>query len=176
MLIACACNFSLLCRSTKQEEIAKEQKQRDENVDEYLRMAQNADKSQLPRLKAIFEKRNLKHNVEIHKAQVWIHIIICDLPAKNVMFLTFCLYIGIQIAFSSPPLIYLVNPNAERLGEVHSQNWRFDWYAANVAEKGQRPRRVFCRGFAHVGRRSQRQRQQPNRQSRPRWRRVSYQF
>jgi len=53
----------------KKEEIAKEQKQRDENVDEYLRMAQNADKSQLPRLKAIFEKRNLKHNVEIHKAQ-----------------------------------------------------------------------------------------------------------
>ena len=53
-----------------QEEIAKEQKQRDENVDEYLRMAQNADKAQLPRLKAIFEKRNLKHNVEIHKAQV----------------------------------------------------------------------------------------------------------
>ena len=33
-------------------------------------MAQNADKAQLPRLKAIFEKRNLKHNVEIHKAQV----------------------------------------------------------------------------------------------------------
>jgi len=53
----------------KKEEIAKEQKQRDENVDEYLRMAQNADKAQLPRLKAIFEKRNLKHNVEIHKAQ-----------------------------------------------------------------------------------------------------------
>ena len=40
-----------------QEEIAKEQQQRD-------------DKAQLPRLKAIFEKRNLKHNVEIHKAQV----------------------------------------------------------------------------------------------------------
>jgi len=55
--------------SQKKEEIAKEQKQRDENVNEYLRMAQNADKSQLPRLKAIFEKRNLKHNVEIHKAQ-----------------------------------------------------------------------------------------------------------
>ena len=52
------------------EEIAKEQKQRDDNVNEYLRMAQNADKSQLPRLKAIFEKRNKTHNVEIHKAQV----------------------------------------------------------------------------------------------------------
>jgi len=55
--------------SQKKEEIAKEQQQRDENVNEYLRMAQNADKAQLPRLKAIFEKRNLKHNVEIHKAQ-----------------------------------------------------------------------------------------------------------
>ena len=33
-------------------------------------MAHNADKSQLPRLKAIFEKRNQKHNVKIQEAQV----------------------------------------------------------------------------------------------------------
>jgi G3E family GTPase len=47
------------------ESIKKEQTARDENVNEYLKLATNADKSQLQRIKAVFEKKNQKsaHNI-----------------------------------------------------------------------------------------------------------------
>ncbi|KAL5273609.1 TMCC2 family protein [Megaselia abdita] len=40
--------------------IRKEQTTRDENVNEYLKLAASADKQQLPRIKAVFEKKNAK--------------------------------------------------------------------------------------------------------------------
>lgn len=40
--------------------ILEEQKSRDENVEEYLKMAAVAQRQQLPQVKAVFEKRNTK--------------------------------------------------------------------------------------------------------------------
>ncbi|XP_065092053.1 transmembrane and coiled-coil domains protein 2 isoform X2 [Ochlerotatus camptorhynchus] len=47
------------------ESIKKEQTARDANVNEYLKLAANADKQQLQRIKAVFEKKNQKsaHNI-----------------------------------------------------------------------------------------------------------------
>ncbi|CAG9806113.1 unnamed protein product [Chironomus riparius] len=42
------------------ESIRKEQTARDENVNEYLKLAASADKTQLQRIKAVFEKKNQK--------------------------------------------------------------------------------------------------------------------
>lgn len=42
------------------ESIRKEQTARDDNVNEYLKLAANADKQQLQRIKAVFEKKNQK--------------------------------------------------------------------------------------------------------------------
>ncbi|XP_033126920.1 transmembrane and coiled-coil domains protein 2-like isoform X4 [Anneissia japonica] len=42
------------------EQIKAEQKQSDENVKEYLELAEHADKAQVARIKSVFEKRNLK--------------------------------------------------------------------------------------------------------------------
>lgn len=45
--------------------IRKEQTARDDNVNEYLKLAASADKQQLHRIKAVFEKKNQKsaHNI-----------------------------------------------------------------------------------------------------------------
>jgi hypothetical protein len=40
--------------------IQDEQRRRDENVEEYLKMAAVAQRNQLPQVKAVFEKRNTK--------------------------------------------------------------------------------------------------------------------
>ncbi|KAG8037047.1 hypothetical protein G9C98_004369 [Cotesia typhae] len=51
---------------TKTRELIRtEQKTRDENVNEYLKLAANADKQQLARIKTVFEKKNQKsaHNI-----------------------------------------------------------------------------------------------------------------
>lgn len=40
--------------------IQEEQQRRDQNVEEYLKMAAVAQRSQLPQVKALFEKRNTK--------------------------------------------------------------------------------------------------------------------
>ncbi|XP_034938299.1 transmembrane and coiled-coil domains protein 2 isoform X3 [Chelonus insularis] len=51
---------------TKTRELIRtEQKMRDENVNEYLKLAANADKQQLVRIKTVFEKKNQKsaHNI-----------------------------------------------------------------------------------------------------------------
>ncbi|XP_071955538.1 transmembrane and coiled-coil domains protein 2-like isoform X2 [Antedon mediterranea] len=42
------------------EQIKAEQKQSDENVKEYLELAEHGDKAQVARIKSVFEKRNLK--------------------------------------------------------------------------------------------------------------------
>lgn len=42
------------------ESIRKEQTARDDNVNEYLKLAANADRQQLARIKAVFEKKNQK--------------------------------------------------------------------------------------------------------------------
>lgn len=42
------------------ESIKAEQNSRDENVNEYLKLASNADKNQLQRIKSVFEKKNQK--------------------------------------------------------------------------------------------------------------------
>ncbi|XP_062544987.1 transmembrane and coiled-coil domains protein 2 isoform X2 [Armigeres subalbatus] len=49
------------------ESIKKEQTARDANVNEYLKLAANADKQQLQRIKAVFEKKNQKsaHNISL---------------------------------------------------------------------------------------------------------------
>nr|XP_029732856.1 transmembrane and coiled-coil domains protein 2 isoform X3 [Aedes albopictus] len=49
------------------ESIKKEQTTRDANVNEYLKLAANADKQQLQRIKAVFEKKNQKsaHNISL---------------------------------------------------------------------------------------------------------------
>ncbi|XP_066599455.1 transmembrane and coiled-coil domains protein 2 isoform X2 [Prorops nasuta] len=46
-----------------------EQTTRDENVDEYLKLAANADKQQLPRIKTVFEKKNQKSAHSISQLQ-----------------------------------------------------------------------------------------------------------
>lgn len=40
-----------------------------DNVDEYLKLASNADKVQLPRIKAVFEKKNQKSAQNISQLQ-----------------------------------------------------------------------------------------------------------
>lgn len=51
------------------ESIRKEQTARDDNVNEYLKLAANADKQQLPRIKAVFEKKNQKSAHTISQLQ-----------------------------------------------------------------------------------------------------------
>ena len=51
------------------ESIRKEQTTRDDNVNEYLKLAANADKQQLPRIKAVFEKKNQKSAHTISQLQ-----------------------------------------------------------------------------------------------------------
>ncbi|XP_058173935.1 transmembrane and coiled-coil domains protein 2 [Anopheles ziemanni] len=51
------------------EMIRKEQEARDSNVNEYLKMAANADKQQLQRMKAVFEKKNQKSANNISQLQ-----------------------------------------------------------------------------------------------------------
>lgn len=47
-----------IVKATKK--IQEEQRRRDENVEEYLKMAAVAQRNQLPQVKAVFEKRNSK--------------------------------------------------------------------------------------------------------------------
>lgn len=49
--------------------IKEEQKARDENVNEYLKLAANADRHQLARIKAVFEKKNQKSAALIQQLQ-----------------------------------------------------------------------------------------------------------
>ncbi|XP_049277867.1 transmembrane and coiled-coil domain protein 3 [Anopheles funestus] len=49
--------------------IRKEQEARDSNVNEYLKLAANADKQQLQRIKAVFEKKNQKSANSISQLQ-----------------------------------------------------------------------------------------------------------
>ncbi|XP_052889362.1 transmembrane and coiled-coil domains protein 2 isoform X2 [Anopheles moucheti] len=49
--------------------IRKEQEARDSNVNEYLKLAANADKQQLQRIKAVFEKKNQKSANNISQLQ-----------------------------------------------------------------------------------------------------------
>ncbi|CAL4101442.1 unnamed protein product [Meganyctiphanes norvegica] len=49
--------------------IKEEQKARDENVNEYLKLAANADRQQLARIKAVFEKKNQKSAAYILQLQ-----------------------------------------------------------------------------------------------------------
>ncbi|XP_035892302.1 transmembrane and coiled-coil domains protein 2 isoform X2 [Anopheles stephensi] len=49
--------------------IRKEQEARDSNVNEYLKLAANADKNQLQRIKAVFEKKNQKSANNISQLQ-----------------------------------------------------------------------------------------------------------
>ncbi|XP_050437530.1 transmembrane and coiled-coil domains protein 2 isoform X2 [Adelges cooleyi] len=49
--------------------IRSEQTARDDNVNEYLKLASNADKQQLARIKSIFEKKNQKSAVSISQLQ-----------------------------------------------------------------------------------------------------------
>lgn len=49
--------------------IRSEQTARDDNVNEYLKLASNADKQQLARIKSIFEKKNQKSAVGISQLQ-----------------------------------------------------------------------------------------------------------
>lgn len=51
------------------EMIRDEQTTRDDNVNEYLKLAANADKHQLPRIKAVFEKKNQKSAQSISQLQ-----------------------------------------------------------------------------------------------------------
>lgn len=51
------------------ESIRKEQTSRDDNVNEYLKLAANADKQQLQRIKAVFEKKNQKSAHTISQLQ-----------------------------------------------------------------------------------------------------------
>lgn len=51
------------------ESIRKEQTARDDNVNEYLKLAANADKQQLHRIKAVFEKKNQKSAHTISQLQ-----------------------------------------------------------------------------------------------------------
>lgn len=51
------------------ESIRKEQTARDDNVNEYLKLAANADKHQLQRIKAVFEKKNQKSAHTISQLQ-----------------------------------------------------------------------------------------------------------
>lgn len=51
------------------ESIRKEQTARDDNVNEYLKLAANADKQQLQRIKAVFEKKNQKSAHSISQLQ-----------------------------------------------------------------------------------------------------------
>uniref|UniRef100_A0A1L8D970 Putative conserved plasma membrane protein n=1 Tax=Nyssomyia neivai TaxID=330878 RepID=A0A1L8D970_9DIPT len=51
------------------ESIRKEQTARDDNVNEYLKLAANADKQQLQRIKAVFEKKNQKSAHTISQLQ-----------------------------------------------------------------------------------------------------------
>lgn len=49
--------------------ILEEQKTRDENVEEYLKMAAVAQRNQLPQVKTVFEKRNTKAATRIAALQ-----------------------------------------------------------------------------------------------------------
>lgn len=49
--------------------IEEEQRRRDENVEEYLKMAAVAQRNQLPQVKAVFEKRNTKAAAHIAALQ-----------------------------------------------------------------------------------------------------------
>ena len=49
--------------------ILEEQKSRDSNVEEYLKMAAVAQRTQLPQVKAVFEKRNTKAATRIAALQ-----------------------------------------------------------------------------------------------------------
>ncbi|KAK8734614.1 hypothetical protein OTU49_005900 [Cherax quadricarinatus] len=49
--------------------IKEEQKARDENVNEYLKLAGNADRQQIARIKAVFEKKNQKSAALIQQLQ-----------------------------------------------------------------------------------------------------------
>lgn len=49
--------------------IGEEQRKRDENVEEYLKMAATAQRNQLPQVKALFEKRNTKAATHIAALQ-----------------------------------------------------------------------------------------------------------
>nr|XP_006821034.1 PREDICTED: transmembrane and coiled-coil domains protein 2-like isoform X2 [Saccoglossus kowalevskii] len=51
------------------EQIKAEQTQRDENVNEYLKLAEHADKQQIARIKTVFEKKNQKSNSVIAQLQ-----------------------------------------------------------------------------------------------------------
>lgn len=51
------------------ESIRKEQTARDDNVNEYLKLAANADRQQLARIKAVFEKKNQKSAHTISQLQ-----------------------------------------------------------------------------------------------------------
>ncbi|XP_037924546.1 transmembrane and coiled-coil domains protein 2 isoform X2 [Hermetia illucens] len=51
------------------ESIRKEQTARDDNVNEYLKLAANADKQQIQRIKAVFEKKNQKSAHSISQLQ-----------------------------------------------------------------------------------------------------------
>ncbi|XP_070534723.1 transmembrane and coiled-coil domains protein 2-like isoform X13 [Ptychodera flava] len=51
------------------EQIKAEQTARDENVNEYLKLAEHADKQQIARIKTVFEKKNQKSNSVIAQQQ-----------------------------------------------------------------------------------------------------------
>ncbi|XP_054269390.1 transmembrane and coiled-coil domains protein 2 isoform X3 [Macrosteles quadrilineatus] len=58
------------CKISKtKDQIRGEQTARDDNVDEYLKLASNAGKEQLPRIKAVFEKKNQKSAQTISQLQ-----------------------------------------------------------------------------------------------------------
>lgn len=58
------------CKISKtRDQIRGEQTARDDNVNEYLKLASNADKQQLTRIKAVFEKKNQKSAQNISQLQ-----------------------------------------------------------------------------------------------------------
>ncbi len=62
--------------------ILEEQKSRDENVEEYLKMAAVAQRNQLPQVKAVFEKRNTKAALRIAALQRKLERYLLDLQVS----------------------------------------------------------------------------------------------
>lgn len=73
--------------SRARKRIQDEQRQRDANVDEYLRTAATAPRNQLPQVKAVFEKRNTKAATRIAALQRKLERYQRDLSVNNLSML-----------------------------------------------------------------------------------------
>lgn len=65
--------------------IQEEQRRRDENVEEYLKMAAVAQRNQLPQVKAVFEKRNTKAAAHIAALQKKLERYNQQLNVRNIL-------------------------------------------------------------------------------------------